>query len=226
MRAPLPTIFGKLNPVTGAVEDASSVPDFLPSMEQRLRTGLRGPHGAVAKLMTADAQGSAPSYSLEMTFALGSEKTCTTSCSDIIGLWWFDGGQEVIFVRREGWAENGMAMYRWKRDEPAPRRILDTAGLLVGCQPASDDLICALETASQPRRIIAVARRTGAMRTVFDPNPQFARLRLGTVRRLFWRNDQTSRRVSPVIRAANCGFGSNTVRIAPVRRATAIIRRG
>src|SRR5258706_6707493 len=65
---------------------------------------------------------------------------------------------------------------------------MTTEDALVGCDLAGQELICAREGARSPRRLVAIDVRGGKSRTIFDPNPGFARLRLGEVRRLRFRN--------------------------------------
>jgi dipeptidyl aminopeptidase/acylaminoacyl peptidase len=53
---------------------------------------------------------------------------------------------------------------------------------------AAPALICTGETSTRPRRLVSVDTRSGAIKTLFDPNPAFRGIRLGSVRRLRWRN--------------------------------------
>ena len=112
------------------------------------------------------------------------------ACRDgIIGLWWADDERTLLFLRREGWAKGQMALYRWLPAQSRARRVLLTSDVLQGCTPAGAVLACLRESSSHPRRLVLIDSASGAGRTVFDPNPEFAQLRLGKVERLFWRND-------------------------------------
>jgi dipeptidyl aminopeptidase/acylaminoacyl peptidase len=58
---------------------------------------------------------------------------------------------------------------------------------LIGCQLAQQ-LVCTRENATTPRRVVAIDPLTGTQRVIFDPNPEFAGIRLGRVERLHYRN--------------------------------------
>lgn len=118
----------------------------------------------------------------------------TLSCPDTIcatrvaALWWLPG-DTLLFMRR-GSPENGgrVALYRWRVGiDAAPTLVVETGDALLGCQLAGISLICAHESAVQPREIVALDPATGRLASLFDPNPGFAGLRLGTVERMTWR---------------------------------------
>lgn len=111
----------------------------------------------------------------------------------ITGLWWDGQGDDLIFLRRDGWGAGEMGLYRWDpRSGRPPRRILTTSDVLLGCVPrgsgAVSALICTLESARQPRQLVRVDTRTGRVQVIYDPNPEFAGLALGKVERLRWTN--------------------------------------
>lgn len=54
---------------------------------------------------------------------------------------------------------------------------------------AGTELVCTREDSSTPRKVVAIDTANGRMRTIFDPNPEFSGIRLGSVTRLRWRND-------------------------------------
>ncbi|MBS0503515.1 MAG: Atxe2 family lasso peptide isopeptidase [Proteobacteria bacterium] len=120
-------------------------------------------------------------------------KTSPTNCraaactGDIVSLWW-DGGA-IVFLKREGWNREALGLYRWTPGAKAPRVLLRTRDVLLGCVQANAALLCTRETSTEPRRLVSVDMRTGQMRELFDPNPEFAAARLGPVQRLRWRND-------------------------------------
>jgi dipeptidyl aminopeptidase/acylaminoacyl peptidase len=68
--------------------------------------------------------------------------------------------------------------------------LFETDDLLLGCQPWKADLLCAVETATAPRKLVAIDLGSGGRIIKFDPNPAFGRLRLGPVERLHWVNNQ------------------------------------
>lgn len=107
-----------------------------------------------------------------------------------LGLWWDDRGGEVRFLRREGWNQETYALYRWQVGARAPIRSFATTDVIQNCVPAGAKLACTFENSTTPPRIVLVDPTSGRWRTLFDPNPEFRRLRLGTVRRLRFRNDR------------------------------------
>ncbi len=119
----------------------------------------------------------------------GKEIACTSDVCDahIGGLWWISPGE--LLIERYGGPENGgrVALFRWRpAAEAAPSMLFDTVESLTGCQPLGRDLICARETAIQPRMLARLDPETGVATTLYDPNPEFAFIRMGSVERLVW----------------------------------------
>lgn len=108
----------------------------------------------------------------------------------IVGLWWLPDAREILYLRQEGWAKSSqLALYRWRPgNREAPRPILLTDDLLVGCVMVGRRLLCGREGTRQPRRIVLIDPATGRDESLFDPNPEFRSLNLGAVQRLEWRN--------------------------------------
>lgn len=121
----------------------------------------------------------------------GNRVICTGAHCDggFTGLWWDREGNELRFLRREGWAKGQMGLYRWIPGTAEPRRMLLTNDVLLGCTPAGLSLLCTSENAVTPRRLVSVDPRSGDVRPIYDPNPEFGSIRLGKVERLRWRND-------------------------------------
>ncbi|MBD3774934.1 MAG: Atxe2 family lasso peptide isopeptidase [Rhodobacteraceae bacterium] len=109
-------------------------------------------------------------------------------CSGIQRLWWSPQGTMLYAVQSTGWGQSQMAILRWDMRQAAPRRILLTDDALIGCEMAAKELVCAREGATRPRRIVGRDLASGTERIIFDPNPDFASIRLGTVQRLRFRN--------------------------------------
>ncbi|WP_336963823.1 Atxe2 family lasso peptide isopeptidase [Sphingobium aquiterrae] len=107
----------------------------------------------------------------------------------IIGIWWDDEQRDILYIRREGWANGETVLYRWTPgQEPSP--VLKTEDLIFGCSLVRSGLVCLRETATAPRHIILIDSRTGEWDLVYDPNPEFRSIRLGSVQRLKWKNDR------------------------------------
>ena len=121
----------------------------------------------------------------------GREIACDAAECDggFTGLWWDDQGQDIYFLRREGWANGQMGLYRWRPGEHAPRQVLLTDDVLLGCTPVAARLLCTSENAVSSRRLVMIDPMNGQVLSIYDPNPEFGSIRLGTVERLRWRND-------------------------------------
>lgn len=110
-------------------------------------------------------------------------------CSDAIGALWWNDEDELIFIQG-GTAENGGAtsLLSWRPGrEQEPRLIFSTQDALIGCQPVAGAMVCARETATRPRHLVRIDPATGQVLVLFNPNPEFSRLRVGQVHRLRWR---------------------------------------
>lgn len=110
--------------------------------------------------------------------------------SGLFGIWWDASGRAVLFMRREGWDKERTVLYRWMPGHAAPTPIFSTADVLIQCVSARGNLVCLRETSTEPRHLVTIDPATGAMRRLFDPNPEFAGIALGSVQRLRWRNDR------------------------------------
>ena len=119
----------------------------------------------------------------------GARNVCTAVvCRDGITSMWWDNAGDLIFWRREGWNYGEMALYRWAPGSTSPQQIMRGQDVVHNCVPSPGGAVCTRENTTAPRQVIAIDTRTGASRTLFDPNPGFARVRLGRVTRLKLRN--------------------------------------
>ena len=152
-------------------------------------TSVQSKQGERAGTALASASPLAP-LRLWADNAHGRRTTCMAeACTGAItGLWW-SPTRDIVFLRREGWANGRMGLYRWRPGSPTASSILSTDDLLQGCRIASAALICLRENATMPRRLVAIDLRSGRSRLVFDPNPEFGSIRLGVVKRIRFRND-------------------------------------
>ena len=111
------------------------------------------------------------------------------ACKDALPkIWWSQDGNHIRFMRYEGWGQSLTGFYEWLPGKAAPRRIMVSPDRFLGCQAYGDDLLCAQEASNRPRFISRINFRQGTSRTIFDPNPEFSKLKLGTVERLQWKN--------------------------------------
>lgn len=194
-RATTPLTFHTISVASGAVTVAGTEDRALLPPE-----GVPGvPPSPVAEAPDGRRAWTAPRSSSPLSSRLlrarlpdGRTVTCASArCSGkITGLWWLPHGEEtLVFLQREGWAESDMALYRWNPGAGDPQRILTTTDVLDGCVLAKTQLVCTRENATRPRHLAVIELRTGRSRTLYEPNPEFAHIRLGQVIRLFWRNN-------------------------------------
>lgn len=108
--------------------------------------------------------------------------------SGIQNLWWSKDETSLLILRREGWNNSQMALYRWVPGRSEPRRLFATDDALLGCHHLKPGLLCLSENATAPRRIVLIDPDNGRSRLLFDPNPEIAAWQFGQVRRLRWKN--------------------------------------
>ena len=110
-------------------------------------------------------------------------------CDRVRGLLWAPGGHDVVWVNREGDDYSRLSLYRGSVATGKIQKLFETDDAILGCAAAQSELVCARETSTRPRGIVAVDLETGLDRTIFDPNPEFESLQLGSVQRIRWKNN-------------------------------------
>lgn len=126
---------------------------------------------------------------ITVTISKGQEYHCDRSeCSRARSLWW-QGRDTLLFSIEAGWGGGQTEIFSWDFGRNKLRRLISTVDRLNGCQPTHNGLLCAIDGAAQPRRLVLIDYETGDRTTIFDPNPEWQTLTLGQVRRLQWRND-------------------------------------
>ena len=194
-RLPLPEQISELDPDAGTLRALTS------DEATRLRSApeLQRPAGAIqfARSPTGNRAWTAPEEPGQIFSpaklhieAGGKELLCPPEiCARrIAGIWW-DKDDELLILRGGGPDDTGLLrLYRWKVGEDHPRLVISTAATLMSCTPWRDALLCARETSSGPRTLVRLDTRTGDTHILFDPNPEFRTLRLGTVERLSFKN--------------------------------------
>jgi len=151
---------------------------------------VRSPSGDEARLVTQRGQ-FPPGAVLSVRLKNGKKWICTASACDrdVLQMWWTADGR-LRFLHREGWGREATAIYEWRPGLPKPRRLFSTRDLLLGCRPVPTGIICAQESSTRPRYIAQIELPSGHETVLFDPNPEFQRIRLGKAERLHWKNQQ------------------------------------
>ncbi|WP_293976679.1 Atxe2 family lasso peptide isopeptidase [Sphingomonas sp.] len=169
-----------------------------PAPENLLYPSSAWPKGTIAFATSAGGANAAFSYTsgklyhekpqLKATIADRAFDCQQPSCSNVQGLWWSPDGKTLWYERRAGIADSVTEFYAWRPGRAAPSLLLSTQDAIFGCRLVQVELVCAHEGSTSPRSIVAISLRDGTRRSVFEPNPEFALLALGTVKRLEWTN--------------------------------------
>ena len=113
-----------------------------------------------------------------------------TCAGAVIGMFPDLARQELHYLRREGWAREITAMYRWRiAPGEGPHRLWQTTDALNGCVRTGKQLVCLAEDSTTPRRVVTIDQASGRSRDIYDPNPDFIGVKLDKVIRLRWRNN-------------------------------------
>lgn len=195
-RATVPTTYYAIDVSTGKLRDATDRERRAlqhgptPELPQDAEMPARGPNGQIAWAGLTDPANIASSNQLRVRRQNGTDSVCRdVACHRIRAIWWTDKG-EIIFQNREGWGGSKTGLYEWMPQRNVVRRIWLSDDVLLGCQPARTKLICSHEGSLQPRELMAIDLETGQKHTLFNPNPEFNRLSLGSVERMHWLNDR------------------------------------
>ncbi|TDW61556.1 dipeptidyl aminopeptidase/acylaminoacyl peptidase [Novosphingobium sp. PhB55] len=183
-----------VDPDSGLTREASSAEKesvTVPALGGTIfNTGDSTPEGARA---WTEAASSAPMADRQLWASLpdGRKIQCRLpACTGRISrISWDRTGVSLVFQQREGWNGEETVLYRWFPAAGQLQTILRTSDELTGCIRSGKEMICGRENASVPRRIVSIDLADGRSRELFDPNPEFAHLELGKVRRLRWKND-------------------------------------
>lgn len=105
------------------------------------------------------------------------------------GLWLSDDGETAYFLRWEGEHDYGsVGLYSWRIGTDSVSQILSTDDLLQSCTKVRHTLICQQESATKPGHIVSVDLFNGQREVLFDPNPEFKKMKFGRVEALSWRD--------------------------------------
>ena len=191
VRAPVKREVQVLDLASGQVRKASASEAALVDVDHELiaTAGTAPPSEKDLWISATNLKGGARAGNLHARLVDGSTVTCSRpECEGATEPWWTPGNAQVRFFRREGWARASTAIYEWTPADQSVRRLYVTDDVLADCAPTGLTLVCLREGSLQPRRLERLDPQTGAREVLFDPNPEFARLALGSVRRLRWRN--------------------------------------
>lgn len=189
--AGMPIIASAIDPARGTAlhEIESDQTQLDAAMCARTQPSTIAPNGRRAWVAPQDDRPKSPAR-LFVEARDGRQTLCAAANCDggVFGVWWDETGDELRFMRREGWAQEETVLYRWTPGRAGPRAVLRTTDVLLGCVPEAGNLLCLREGSAVPRHLVRIDPLSGGSKPVWEPNPEFAGLALGTVERLRWRN--------------------------------------
>lgn len=192
-----PLLMEPLRTVTAtvAVQDAPPIEEFgipplekvvpSPNEENSVTIGPNGRRAWIAKLDDTLFSESA----VWTTASDGKPQRCPwAECrGDVFALDWSDSNKSVVFLVRRGWKNEETVVYIWDGVD-TPKTLYTTFDTMAGCKVAAATLLCLRDGATTPRRLVSLDLRTGKDMVIFDPNPEFESISLGSVQRLKWKN--------------------------------------
>jgi dipeptidyl aminopeptidase/acylaminoacyl peptidase len=188
-RSPVERAISVLDPVTGKVRSASAAEAAVLGEASDLSPAIQRPDSKGLEISGANVFGVAPAGGLHARLENGSIIACTAdACAGATRPWWIPGHRLVRYFRSEGWGKASTAIYEWTLTTGKVRRLYRTDDVLGGCTPRAQLIICLRYSSLQPGRLVQLDPASGKSETLFDPNPEFTHLTLGTAIRLHWRN--------------------------------------
>jgi dipeptidyl aminopeptidase/acylaminoacyl peptidase len=195
LAASVPTVDQTIDLGSGAIVEAGPsdaallAPVSGPPWPAGTRVGVTSARGDLTAWTVADHPGWVHAPLILHARGRGRDLTCADeACRDVTGLWLLRDQRSLLFLHRDGVARSRTSLYRWTPGQGRPRRLLGTDDAIFGCHQAGDELLCAHESSIRPRAVVRIDGRSGAIATLFDPNPEWRTLTLGHVERLTWRN--------------------------------------
>jgi dipeptidyl aminopeptidase/acylaminoacyl peptidase len=192
---PLSTVYHTVEVKTGVAQLATYAeiallrPKRPAGIAAKARNFLASPDGKSAAWLHPLAPGQLlGSSGVTLKTSDGAEHTCDDTCGGTRQLFWSADGRHLYGLQKSSWLAGRTSLLRWTVGDTAPTRVMATENELIGCLMGRQELLCARENALTPRQIVAINPDTGAERLIFDPNPDFKKVRLGTVQRFTVRN--------------------------------------
>lgn len=110
-------------------------------------------------------------------------------CEGVFRTWWSNAGDTLFALQRTGWGNSQTSLLSWRMGASQPNRILITDDVLFGCRMATDEIVCARESASRPRHLVAIDPMSLTERVVYDPNDKLRVADFGNVQRFRFLNE-------------------------------------
>ena len=151
------------------------------------RAGSQNQFGQTARVVSQDPGSvSAPSM-VEVTSQSHQIQSCTSApCRHVVSIWWDQDGRSLVILAEVGPRLGEMGLFKWVPASGRTQTLFVSQDAFIGCQQVANALICAHESFLEPRHLVRVDLATGAIQKIFDPNPEFASIDLGSVHRIAW----------------------------------------
>jgi dipeptidyl aminopeptidase/acylaminoacyl peptidase len=201
-QAPVARQVQVLDPATGKVRGPTPGEAALVAADHQIiaNAGAPAQDSGGLEITGTNLSGGAQAGSFHAQPPNGSAATCgAPQCEGAMKPWWMPGKTHVRFFRAEGWANASTAIYDWNVRDGAVRRLYLTDDLLSSCTPDANTLICRVDSSLEPGRLVRLDPASGRRETLFDPNPEFARLTLGKPERLRWSNKFGSETIADLV---------------------------
>ncbi len=131
-------------------------------------------------------------YAVRMATKDGNEIHCDApECKGWLKqLIWSDSGDEIYFARLK---QVGLetTFYAWSPNTHVVRTLHSTKDKITNCSTGAGRLVCLHESATTPRKIVAIDPSDGVVTTLVDPNPEFRSFRFTQVETLNWKEAHT-----------------------------------
>lgn len=192
---PLPNVFSTIEIATGlsrearAAEIALLAPGQPTDAPKDARSFIVSRLGLAAWVHRLQSDQLLSPSGIRMRLANGTVLSCDEFCRGVRQIFWSSDGRKLYALQKTSWFDNRTRLLRWTIGDPAPRQIMVTDNEMIGCMMSGQQLICAQENATTPRRLVAVNPDSGRHSLIFDPNPEFRHLKLGSVQKFRIRNE-------------------------------------
>lgn len=135
-------------------------------------------------------------------------------------------GRQILFIRREGWADSRHGIYLWDLAANSVRTLIVTDDAIRACTALADRAICFYEAPTRPRRVIALSYIDAALTEIFDPNPHLPAAAFAPARKLEWRGPEGRELFGYLVMLPETAAGAPAPLIVVQYRATGFLRGG
>ncbi|MFT3727872.1 MAG: Atxe2 family lasso peptide isopeptidase [Terricaulis sp.] len=145
-------------------------------------------HGDFVRPLILGSTAERPELSIYAGASADAQRCNVAPCHGWLNMAWAaqdeTGQPEIIFARNEGHANMVTSIYAWLVGASTARLIRSGTDQLADCAVAAQALICIQDDTTEPNRLVRIDLRTGALRVLYDPNPQWRSVTLPRTERI------------------------------------------